>query len=192
MWAGDTTIPENRLSRAKAVLLAVIAVTSVAPLFFVTPDAGAPLMVNVYKYLAKTGAFLGSMFMIWQFLLGFRGVVSRIIPDLAWVVSVHRYLGQFSVPIILLHPIFIGLYYAEAKGINLFALDLTDGFSQLVLLGMVTLALVAFIVITSAFLRGKLGFYGWLYTHLSSYLVPPFHDPARHRGRRQAGRLSHS
>lgn len=37
-----------------------------------------------------------------------------------------------------------------------------------------TLALVAFIVITSAFFRDKLGFYPWLYTHLSAYLVPPF------------------
>ena len=57
MWAGDSTIPEERLSRAKAMLLLVIAATSVAPLFFVTPEAGAPLLVNVYKYLAKTGAF---------------------------------------------------------------------------------------------------------------------------------------
>lgn len=174
MWAGDSTIPETRLSRAKAILLLVIAATSVAPLFFVTPDAGAPLLVNMYKYLAKTGAFLGSMFMIWQFLLGFRGVISRIIPDLAWVATVHKLLGQYGVPLILLHPIFIGLYYAEANDTNIFALDLSDGFSQLVLLGIVTLAIVAFIVITSAFLRGKLGFYPWLYTHLSSYLVPPF------------------
>lgn len=174
MWAGDSTIPEERLSRAKAMLLLVIAATSVAPLFFVTPEAGAPLLVNVYKYLAKTGAFLGSMFMIWQFLLGFRGAISKVIPDLAWVVTVHRRLGQFGVPIILLHPIFIAIYYAESKGRNLFALDLSSGFSWLVLLGMVLLVVVAFIFVTSAFFRDRLGFYPWLYTHLSSYVVPPF------------------
>lgn len=113
------------------------------------------------------------MFLVWQFLLGFRGAVSSVFPDLTWVVGAHKKLGQFGVPLILLHPVFIGLYYAEVHDTNIFWLDLRRGFSQLVLLGMVTLALVAFIVITSAFFRDKLGFYPWLYTHLSSYLVPP-------------------
>ncbi|MGI5951867.1 MAG: ferric reductase-like transmembrane domain-containing protein [Brooklawnia sp.] len=173
MWAGQDSIHEKRLTTAKSVLVAVIAVTTVLPLFFVTPDDG-PLHINIFKYLAKTGAFVGSMLMIWQFLLGFRGAVSTILPDLSWVANLHRALGQFGVPIILLHPIFIGLYYAQARGTNIFALDLSERFSLLVLLGMVTLAIVAFIVVTSAFLRGRLGFYRWLYTHLSSYLVPPF------------------
>lgn len=114
------------------------------------------------------------MVLIWQFLLGFRGAVSSVLPDLSWVVELHKKLGQFGVPIILLHPIFIGLYYAEVKGSNIFALDLRERFSQLVLLGIVTLAVVAIVIVTSTLVRSRMGFYRWLYLHLSSYLVPPF------------------
>ena len=173
MWSRQAAIDERHLRLAKGALIALIATTSIFPLLFVTPDDGVALHVNVFKYLAKTGAFLGSMLLIWQFLLGFRGAVSSVIPDLSWVVSLHKGLGQFGVPIIVLHPVFIGLYYAEMHGTNIFALDLSRGFSVWVLLGMVALALVVFVIITSAFLRGKLGFYRWLCTHLSSYLIPP-------------------
>lgn len=173
VWADKVAIPERHLKCVKVALVVVIAVTSVLPLLFVTPDVGVEWHVNVFKYLAKTGAFLGSMFLIWQFFLGFRGAISRVFPDLAWIVVVHKVLGQFGVPVLLLHPIFIGLYYAEVHETNIFALDLRHDFSQFVLLGMVALAIVAFLTITSAFLRGRMGFYRWLYTHLSAYLVPP-------------------
>ena len=172
IWAGEPAIPEARLNTVKRVLLALIAITTVLPLLFVTPE-DAPTRINVFKYLAKIGAFVGSMLMIWQFLLGFRGFVSAILPDLSWVATVHKNLGKFGVPIVLLHPIFIGLFYAEQRGTNIFALDLGERFSQFVLLGMVMLGIVAFIFVTSAWLRTKMGFYQWLYTHLSSYLVPP-------------------
>lgn len=172
LWARETEIPPGHLKVARRVLVAVIVVTSVLPLLFVAPD-DAPLRINIFKYLAKVGALGGGMLMFWQFLLGFRGVVSTLLPDLAWVVDLHKRLGQFGVPLVLLHPIFIGIYYLQWRDQNIFTLDLRQRFDQFVLLGMVLLAIVAFIVITSAFLRGRLGFYRWLYTHLASYLVPP-------------------
>lgn len=173
LWGNEDTIELSRIKRVRGILIAIIAVTSLAPLVFVAPD-DAPVIVNVYKYLAKTGAFVGSMLLIWQFLLGFRGVVSSVFPDLTWVVELHKWLGQFGVPIIALHPIFIGLYYGATEGTNIYALDLGDPFSQWVLLGMITLGVIAFVVVTSVFFRDRLGFYPWLYTHLSSYLIPPF------------------
>ncbi|WP_232547980.1 ferric reductase-like transmembrane domain-containing protein [Propioniciclava soli] len=173
MWHAQDTIEGRKISRAKGVLIALIAVTSLLPLVFVSPD-DAPLLVNVYKYVAKTGAFVGSMLLIWQFILGFRGALSSFFPDLTWIVELHKTLGQWGVPIILLHPVFIGLYYLETRGQNIYALDLGDSFSQLVLLGMVTLAVIAFVVVTSVWFRGRLGFYPWLYTHMSAYVVPPF------------------
>lgn len=173
MWSTETAIGPHRVRRARAVLITIIVVTCLIPLLFVTPD-DAPWYVNVYKYLAKTGAFVGSMLLLWQFLLGFRGAVSSVLPDLSWVVDLHQRLGQFGVPIILLHPVFIGIYYAQQRQENIYALDLTTQFSQLVLLGIITLALVAAIILVSVLLKDRLGFYPWLYTHLSSYLIPPF------------------
>ncbi|MFP4377323.1 MAG: ferric reductase-like transmembrane domain-containing protein [Spirochaetales bacterium] len=173
LWSDRNTIPKSNLTRAKITLGLIIAVTSILPLFFVELD-DATFLVNLYKVLAKIGAFIGSMFMIWQFFLGFRGVVSSIFPDLSWVVDLHKALGMYGVPIILLHPVFIGLYYLELRGTNIYDLQLDSGFSQFVLLGIVLLGLIAFITISSAFFRQKMGFYRWLYTHLSAYLVPPF------------------
>ena len=112
MWPGEGAISRERLTTAKAVLIGVIAVTSVFPILFVQPEDAA-LHVNVYKYLAKTGAFVGSMLLIWQFFLGFRGAVSSILPDLTWVVELHKKVGQYGVLVILLHPVFIALYYLE-------------------------------------------------------------------------------
>ncbi len=172
LWANRASIPAGRLTAAKVALGLAIAITAVAPLFFVQFDDAA-LRINVFKFLAKIGAFVGSTFLVWQYFLGFRGAVSSLFPDLSWVVDLHKALGKFGVPIILLHPVFIGLYYLKFRGTNIYALELDGSFSQLVLVGMVLLGLIAFIVITSAFLRERLGFYPWLYTHLSSYLVPP-------------------
>ena len=117
-WSDDGAIAPAKLNRGRAVLIAIIAVTCLLPLAFVTPE-DAPLHVNVFKYLAKVGAFVGSVLLIWQFLLGFRGAISSFLPDLNWVVDVHKKLGQFGVPIILLHPVFIALYYAEKEGTNI-------------------------------------------------------------------------
>lgn len=172
LWANRSRIPADSLTATKVALGLIIAVTAVVPLFFVQFD-DATLRINVFKFLAKIGAFVGSVLLVWQFFLGFRGAVSSVFPDLSWVVDLHKALGKFGVPIILLHPVFIGLYYLESRGTNIYALELDGTFSQLVLVGMVLLGIIAFIVITSAFLRERLGFYPWLYTHLSSYLVPP-------------------
>lgn len=172
VWREDHRLDPARLTRAKAVLVAVIAVTSLLPLVFVQPD-DAPWHVNLVKYLAKTGAFVGSSLLVWQFLLGFRGLVSSRFPDLTWVVDLHKRLGQFGVPIILLHPIFIGVYYRMRRDENVFALDLGEPFSWFVLLGMVALAITALVVVVSIWMRGTLGFGRWLTTHLASYLIPP-------------------
>ena len=172
MWRGRDEIAESRVSRAQLVLIAIIAVTSLAPLLFVRPDDAAT-HINVFKYLAKTGAFVGSLLLIWQFLLGFRGVVSAVLPDPSWVIDLHKKLGQFGVPIILLHPVFIGLYYAQERGINIYDLDLTTSFSQLVLLGIVMIALIAFIIISSVWARERMGFRRWFATHLASYVILP-------------------
>ncbi len=171
-WAEASSIPASRLTAGKVVLGIFIVASSVVPLFFVQFDDVA-LHLNVYKFLAKIGAFVGSLLLVWQFVLGFRGAVSSLFPDLSWVVELHKRLGQYGILVILLHPIFIGLYYLELRQTNIYALNLEHRFSVLVLVGMVLFGVIAFIAISSAIFRKRMGFYRWLYTHLSSYLVPP-------------------
>ncbi|MFP4383607.1 MAG: hypothetical protein ACLFSE_06135, partial [Spirochaetia bacterium] len=165
-------IPRRSLNRSRILLVSVIAVTSLLPLVFVQLGTGS-IETDTYFFLAKIGAFTGGMLLLWQFFLGFRGAVSRIIIDLTWVVDLHKKLGQYGTLVIPLHPVFIGLFYYRSYQLNVYDLDLGTRFSQLVLLGIILLSIIAFIVISSAFFRQKTGFYTWFYTHLSAYIVPP-------------------
>ncbi|MFP4442514.1 MAG: hypothetical protein ACLFST_05280 [Spirochaetia bacterium] len=165
-------IPRRSLNRSRILLVSVIAVTSLLPLVFVQLGTGS-IETDTYFFLAKIGAFTGGMLLLWQFFLGFRGAVSRIITDLTWVVDLHKKLGQYGTLVIPLHPVFIGLFYYRSYQLNVYDLDLGTRFSQLVLLGIILLSIIAFIVISSAFFRQKTGFYTWFYTHLSAYIVPP-------------------
>ncbi|TVQ26787.1 MAG: hypothetical protein EA382_04790 [Spirochaetaceae bacterium] len=167
-----TPISAQRLRTAKVVLGLTIAVTSALPMLFVQLDEPSTRLA-VYKVLAKTGSLVGGMFLLWQFFLGFRGAVAAILPDLSWIVELHKKLGQFGTLIIPLHPIFIGIYYLEVFDRNVYDIDLASPYSRAVLIGMVLLGVIAFVVISSAFFRKKMGFYRWFYTHLSSYLIPP-------------------
>lgn len=165
-------LTEQRLTTGKVILGLAITVTSVLPLFFVDFDEPSPVLV-LYKFLAKVGSLVGAMFLIWQYFLGFRGTISALLPDLSWVVELHKKLGQYGMLVIPLHPIFIGLYYFRLYEMNIYDLDLQTDFSRWVLLGIILLGVIAFIVITSAFFRQSMGFYRWFYTHLSAYIVPP-------------------
>ncbi len=165
-------IRPQRIRTGRIVLGLIIAVTSALPMLFVQLDEPSTRLA-VYKVLAKTGSLVGGMFLLWQFFLGFRGAVAAILPDLSWLVELHKKLGQFGTLIIPLHPIFIGIYYLEVFDRNVYDIDLASPYSRAVLLGMVLLGIIAFVVISSAFFRNKMGFYQWFYTHLSSYLIPP-------------------
>ena len=165
-------VSAQRLKISKVVLGLIIAVTSALPMLFVQLDEPSTRLA-VFKVLAKIGSLVGGMFLLWQFFLGFRAAVAAILPDLSWVVELHKKLGQFGTLIIPLHPIFIGIYYLEVFERNIYDIDLTSSYSRAVLVGMVLLGIIAFVVISSAFFRQKMGFYRWLYTHLSSYLIPP-------------------
>ncbi len=165
-------IHPQRVRAGRVVLALIIAVTSALPMLFVQLDEPSTRLA-VYKVLAKTGSLVGGMFLLWQFFLGFRGAIAAILPDLSWLVELHKKLGQFGTLIIPLHPIFIGIYYLEVFDRNVYDIDLASPYSRAVLLGMVLLGVIAFVVISSAFFRNKMGFYQWFYTHLSSYLIPP-------------------
>jgi predicted ferric reductase len=164
--------PGGLIITGKSILITIIAATSILPLIFIDLNEPSDKLL-IYKILAKIGSLTGGMFLIWQFFLGFRGIISKIYPDLSWVVELHKFLGKYGMLLIPLHPVFIGLYYIEKFNVDIYSINLEEAFSQYVLLGIVLAAIIIFIVITSAFLREKLGFWNWFYTHLSSYLVPP-------------------
>jgi predicted ferric reductase len=159
--------------RARKIgLIVVIAVTSLFPLIFVRLDEST-LGLNVYKLLAKAGSLCGSMLIVWQFLLGHRATVGKVLVDLLWVLELHKSIGKYILLLIALHPIFITIYYILKEGINPLTLQTDRPFDAYVLLGMIAIAVFLFVVITSIWLRSRLGFQSWYRMHLSSYLALP-------------------
>lgn len=162
----------REIDTLKRILILFIAASAVVPLFFIQPEEPA-LRLTVYKLLAKTGSLTGTILILWQVLLGFRGAVSRVLSDLPWVVSVHKKLGTYGTLLILLHPIFITLYYAGKYGTNLLEISPSRPFDRYVVLGILALLVLAALALTSVPFRARFSFRAWRGIHLSSYLMPP-------------------
>jgi len=161
----------RQVRRRKACLLALVVVTALAPLVFLSLDEPT-FSLQLYKLLAKTGSLAGTTLLVWQMLLGFRGFVARIVSDLLWVLGLHKQVGKYGALLILLHPIFITAYYAEKYGYNLLEADFSTTFGTFVAVGMGGLAILAAIVLTSL-LRRRINYRFWYTVHLTSYAMVP-------------------
>ncbi|MBD3317624.1 MAG: hypothetical protein GF344_17685 [Chitinivibrionales bacterium] len=163
---GDT----RKIRHQKRVLIALIALSSVSPLLFLNLHEET-VYTSGAKLLAKVGSLCGTVLFAWQFVLGFRGVVSAILTDLVWVVGLHRRLGQWASGLILLHPVFISIYYVRTNRGNPLLPDIQSFFGIAVLLGFVALGLIALLYVTSVKLRARLRTLLWFRLHLSSYAM---------------------
>ncbi len=162
---------QTKLLIGKIALVVVIAATSVVGLFFVEYDEPTRWLA-VAKFLAKTGSLVGTVLLVWQFLLGFRMVSSWLCRDVLWGYMVHRIVGIGGVSLILLHPVFITIYYLQMFDWNIWAFRLSERFSIMVLLGVVAYLIMAVVVLTSTLWRAQLSKRIWYRIHLSTYAVP--------------------
>jgi predicted ferric reductase len=156
----------------KKALLALMLVTSLAPLGFVQFDE-PNVKSQVYKGLAKTGALCGTLLLSWQFVLGFRQVSGKILPDLLWVLSLHKAIGKYILFLVSFHLVFITLYYIDRKEFNPLVLQGGFPFAAYVFLGEIAFALFVVVVITSVFFRSRMSRKMWYIFHLVSYLALP-------------------
>jgi predicted ferric reductase len=163
-------MPFNR--NAQFFLLMLLAATTVVPLLFIQFDEPTS-QLQAYKLLAKLGSLAGAVLMCWQFLLGFRGAVARWVPDYLWLLKVHRAIGKYILLLVLLHPVFITLYYLEKHHRNVLLLDLKPPADLFVLLGMIALLLLLDIVVTGLFRQSFKSYSLWYSIHLSSYIMLP-------------------
>jgi predicted ferric reductase len=160
------------LRRRKTIVVTAIVATSLLPLAFLRFDEPR-FDLNVYKLLAKAGSLSGTVLIFWQFLLGFRRLVSRVIVDLIWAVDLHKQIGRYILLLVVLHPTFITIYYVIKEGVNPLTLELGGSRDVYVALGMLALLLFALVVATSVWLRQRLGFVKWYSMHLSTYVALP-------------------
>ncbi len=163
----------DRLMQRKILLIALIAATSAAPAFFIRLNEPS-FHLNAWKLLAKIGSLCGTALIFWQFLLGYRQAAARwAAPDYLWLIRLHRWIGILIGLLILLHPVFITPYYLEKKGVLLFSLGLPGPLGLFVPLGIAALAILIYLVVSSLFLRERIGKDTWYLTHLGSYILLP-------------------
>ena len=162
----------GELRGRKIALLIAIAVTSVLPLAFLRLDEPR-FDLNVYKVLAKAGSLCGTVLIVWQFVLGYRALAGKVMVDLIWVVNLHKAIGKYILFLIILHPVFITVYYIIKEGGNPLALEKGPRFDMYVVPGMIALLLFIFVVITSMWVRRRLTYQAWYGMHLSTYLALP-------------------
>ncbi len=156
----------------RIVFIVIIILSSAVPLFFVRLDEPT-VSLNVFKFIAKIGALGGTMLIVWQFLLGYRSAVGKVMVDLLWVLSVHKNLGKYIMLIVGLHPVFITLYYLEKKGYNPLVLGGPKPFRYFVLVGMAALTIFIVVIATSILWRQKLAKRTWFGFHITAYIALP-------------------
>ncbi|NSW57598.1 MAG: ferric reductase-like transmembrane domain-containing protein [Armatimonadetes bacterium] len=162
-----------RMDIPKTTLLLTIAATSVAPVFFVSLDEPIATL-NAWKLTAKIGSLFGTMLLFWQFLLGYRQAIARwVTPDYIWTIGLHKAIGTAAPALVLLHPVFIALYYRDKHDQWLFGGALPPRLAAYVTLGIVAFAVLCGIVAASTLIRKRIGRDRWYFTHLSSYLLLP-------------------
>jgi predicted ferric reductase len=160
------------LGTKKFLLVTIILATSVIPAFFIQLNEATTLL-NIYKLLAKIGSLIGVSLFAWQFLIGFRQAAPYVVTDFIWSMDLHKKLGQCASILILLHPIFITLYYLEKEDINPLTITIATSFDAYVMLGQIALIIIFILFTTSVVFRKYMSFDSWYVIHLISYLLIP-------------------
>lgn len=158
-------IKSSQLRKNILILSLLISVLPFVIFFFI--DVGVE---NFWLKSANLFGFIGTVLIIWQFVLGIRGFIKRITPDYDWAIKIHTYLGIFGALSVFLHPILINIVYQKSF-IDLFALNFSSTFNSFLSLGKLGFIIYLIVWITSSLARKLLSYRLWLYVHYLSYIM---------------------
>lgn len=159
-------------------ILAIIAL-SVVPLIICAKLPSAWTARSAFLYFSAITGFVGALILIWSYILGTRSVTGNILKDQAWVLRIHKFLGIYGTLLIFLHPLLIVYGYGESL-LYIFLPHLQTGFERSVSWGRLSFAVLLLTWVTSALVRGKIGYRPWKYIHYLSYIALPavlLHSP---------------
>jgi predicted ferric reductase len=117
---------------------------------------------------ANTTGLMGTIMLVWSFVLGIKSLVALITPNLVWVLQVHKLIGKYGTLLVLVHPVLEMVSYLEGFA-WIFVPNLSSETQIGISIGRLAFILFLIIYITSALLRSKLRFRPWLYIHYLSY-----------------------
>lgn len=158
--------------RNRKILIILVIITSYLPVL----TLWQPDLLEIPGYwrnlLGRSFGLVGLVLIAWQFILGVRPIIGKIIPDLMWVNKLHKAFGKYGFLVIIFHPVFLFMYYSDF-GMNLFVPDWSTGFGRFKIIGQIALALFVLIWITSAIAHSRLSYRWWKKIHLVNYLALP-------------------
>lgn len=157
----------------RKVLLIVVMLLSLVPIFLAIEAQFDFVDQRAVLYLvARQLGLIGTVILFWQFLLGIRGLVSKVIPDLIWVNDLHKKLGKYGFILILFHPVLMTVFYL-GSGINLIGPKFETDFDKFKSVGVLAFTLLVVVWIASAILKSKIRFRPWKRLHFLVYIALP-------------------
>lgn len=139
---------------------------SQVPFLFLILDRS--IISNFWFKIANISGFLGTVFLIWQFILGVRGFSKRITTDYDWIIKIHTFLGINGALFVLIHPFLEKLVYKRELDF-LFGLNFSNQFEISLTFGKIAFFLFLFVWFSSSLIRKTLKYRLWLYIHYLSY-----------------------
>jgi predicted ferric reductase len=169
-------ILKDQYALRKKLVLAALALSVLPFILFVSwPSALGDEGISLKEYtLFATSIFglVGTVMMLWQFLLGTRVLIRHVFPDMVWSLKLHKWLGTYGSLFAWLHPL-LGIYALSLSFGYIFVPDLSTRYETYISFGRVAFLLFIAIWVTSAIARGRIKYRPWKYIHLSSYVLLP-------------------
>ena len=120
-----------------------------------------------YAFANITG-FIGAVLLLWEFVLGTKGLAQKITTKPVVFMKLHIILGVWGMFFVLIHPILEMFSYAE-KITFLFFPDISSIISTHITFGRISLLLVLLVWLTSTLFRKNVSYKKWINIHYLSY-----------------------
>lgn len=163
----------------RKTILKGLFIISFFPLIFYTNSIPAENLEDPEDFSRLLGlmlGFTGALLIWWQFWLGFRGIVSKLIVDLLWVNNFHKKIGIYGTLLIFAHPILIVLSSVIVNGIGIveyYLPNLGTEYQKHIFFGTLAFDILLVIWVASAILRAKIAFRPWRYIHYFTLILFP-------------------
>lgn len=159
--------PQKRAVTIFTIILSLI------PIPFILRYPNSANLHIIALYFSATIGYVGIVLMLWMYMLGTRSVSALLFKDIAPVLTIHKWLGKYAIPMIFVHPILITYSRSESWLYPLIP-HIGTASERHMLLGQIAISLLAFTWFVSAYLREKIGFRPWKYLHYLAYICVPF------------------
>lgn len=165
----------TELTKRKLIWPAIV--LSCAPILFIIPFPSTATPSSVAMYLSALAGYVGTMFLLWTYVLGAKSVIGIVFDDLAPILKVHKNLGMWGSLAFLLHPLLVAYGYFELTvkaALYILSPDISTAFERHVTLGRFAFLVILVVWLTSKVVRKRIGFRAWKYIHYFSYIALPF------------------